>query len=140
MYRLVKCIETFSAVSPVNIPIFTLQGNFDVAKLHGPYRLKMEIMVKTAGKGLANKPDRTPEEDDMLDMMLHSGNRVSIDNFVVLPYRRFPALSLLPGARPAQLEKCFDVGKRLMSSPVSAKMVSALNAYAFCGKFFIFPV
>ena len=37
-------------------------------------------MVKTAGKGLANKPDRTPEEDDMLDMMLHSGNRVSIDN------------------------------------------------------------
>ncbi len=63
-----------------NIPIFTLQGNFDVAKLHGPYRLMMEIMVKTAGKGLANKPDRTPEEDDMLDMMLHSGNRVSIDN------------------------------------------------------------
>lgn len=65
---------------PTNIPIFTLQGNFDVAKLHGAYRLMMEIMVKTAGKGLANKPDRTPEEADMLDMMLHSGNRVSIDN------------------------------------------------------------
>lgn len=65
---------------PVNIPIFTLQGNFDIAKLHGPYRLMMEIMVKTAGKGLANKSDRTPEEDDMLDMMLHNGNRVSIDN------------------------------------------------------------
>ena len=28
-------------------------------------------MVKTAGKGLANKPDRTPEEDDMLDMMVN---------------------------------------------------------------------
>jgi hypothetical protein len=40
----------------------------------------MEIMVKTAGEGLANKPDRTPEEDDMLDMMFHGGNRVSIDN------------------------------------------------------------
>ena len=28
-------------------------------------------MVKTAGKGLANKTDRTPEEDDMLDMMVN---------------------------------------------------------------------
>lgn len=64
----------------VSVPIFTLQGNFDVTKLHGVYRMMMELMVKTAGKGLADKPDRTPEEDDMLDMMLHSGNRVSIDN------------------------------------------------------------
>ena len=61
---------------PANIPLFTLQGNFNVKKLHGVYRLMMEIMVKTAGKGLAEKEDRTPEEDDMLDMMLHSGERV----------------------------------------------------------------
>lgn len=40
----------------------------------------MDIMVKTAGKGLANKQDRTPEEDDMLDMMFHGGERVSVDN------------------------------------------------------------
>ena len=40
----------------------------------------MEIMVKTAGKGLAEKEDRTPEEDDMLDMMLHSGERVKEEN------------------------------------------------------------
>ena len=37
-------------------------------------------MVKTAGKGLANKPDRTPEEDDMLDMMVNGGKRVSLQN------------------------------------------------------------
>ena len=30
----------------------------------------MEIMVRTAGKSLAKKKDRTPEENDMLDMML----------------------------------------------------------------------
>ena len=65
---------------PVRIPLFTLQGNFDVKKLHGAYRLMMDIMVKTAGKGLANKQDRTPEEDDMLDMMFHGGERVSGDN------------------------------------------------------------
>nr|WP_243036477.1 hypothetical protein [Clostridium sp. AM51-4] len=40
----------------------------------------MEIMVKTVGKGLAAKKDRTPEEDDMLDMMLHGGERVKAEN------------------------------------------------------------
>ncbi len=40
----------------------------------------MEIMVKTAGKGLVEKKDRTPEEDDMLDMILHGGERVKIDH------------------------------------------------------------
>ena len=65
---------------PASIPLFTLQGNFDVKKLHGIYRPMMEIMVKTAGKGLAEKSDRTPEEDDMLDMMLHGGERVKAEN------------------------------------------------------------
>ena len=40
----------------------------------------MEIMAKTAGKALAEKEDRTPEEDDMLDMMLHGGQRVKSEN------------------------------------------------------------
>ena len=65
---------------PANIPLFILQGNFDVKKLHGVYRLMMEIMVKTAGKSLAQKKGRTPEEDDMLDMMLHGGERVKAEN------------------------------------------------------------
>lgn len=65
---------------PQDIPLFTLQGNFNVKKLHGIYRLMMEIMVKSAGKGLSDKKDRTPEEDDMLDMMLHNGERVKFDN------------------------------------------------------------
>ena len=65
---------------PSDIPLFTLQGNFDVKKLHGIYRPMMEIMVKTAGKSLAAKKDRTPEEDDMLDMMLHGGERVKQEN------------------------------------------------------------
>ena len=65
---------------PANISLFTLQGNFDVKKLHGVYRLMMEIMVKTAGKSLAEKKDRTPEEDDMLDMMQCGGERVKAEN------------------------------------------------------------
>ena len=74
-----KSVRKKSAI-PANIPLFTLQGNFDVKKLHGVYRLMMEIMVKTAGKGLAEKKDRTPEEDDMLDMMRCGGERVKEEN------------------------------------------------------------
>lgn len=65
---------------PADIPLFTLQGNFDVKKLHGIYRPMMELMVKTAGKALVEKNDRTPEENDMLDMMLHGGERVKAEN------------------------------------------------------------
>ena len=65
---------------PASIPVFTLQGNFDVKKLRGVYRLMMELMVKTAGKSLAAKPDRTPEEDEMLDAVLHGGQWVSGKN------------------------------------------------------------
>lgn len=65
---------------PAGIPVFTLQGNFDVKKLRGIYRPMMELMVKTAGKALVEKSDRTPEENDMLDMMLHGGKRVKAEN------------------------------------------------------------
>ena len=65
---------------PADIPLFTLQGGFDVKKLTGLYRMMMEVMIRTAGKGLAAKQDRTPEEDDMLDMMLHGGERVRMEN------------------------------------------------------------
>ena len=47
------------------------------------YKMMMNIMVKTAGKALEKKTDRTPEEEDMLDMldmMLHGGERVKIQN------------------------------------------------------------
>ena len=53
-------------------------------KLRGIYRLPMELMVKTVGKGLANKQDRTAEEDDMLDMMLHGGERVKRENLAAV--------------------------------------------------------
>ena len=62
---------------PESVPLFQLQGNFDVKKL---YRLMMEVMVKTAGKALASKSGRTAEEDDMLDMMTNGGERVRAEN------------------------------------------------------------
>ena len=65
---------------PEKTPLFTLQGGFDIQKLRGVYKLMMTIMVKTAGKGLAEKQDRTPDEDVMLEMLIQGGSRVSADN------------------------------------------------------------
>ena len=65
---------------PEKTLLFTLQGGFDIQKLRGIYKLMMTIMVKTAGKGLAEKQDRTPDEDVMLEMMTQGGSRVSAEN------------------------------------------------------------
>lgn len=65
---------------PESIPLFTLQGNFDIKKLHGIYRFMMNIMVKTAGKALAEKQDRTADEEDMLDMIQNGSGRVKTAN------------------------------------------------------------
>ena len=72
----IESVRKKSAI-PADIPLFTLQGDFNVKNI---YRPMMEIMVKTVGKSLSEKEDRTSEEDDMLDMMLHGGERVKAEN------------------------------------------------------------
>ena len=49
-------------------------------KLRGVNRMMMSIMMKTAGKALAEKEDKTPDEDDMLDLMMNGSSRVSMEN------------------------------------------------------------
>lgn len=77
---------------PESLPVFTLQGGFDLKRLRGVYRLMMTVMAKTAGKTLAGKKDRTPDEDAMLDLMLNGGSRVSEENLapVLNWYRNAP--------------------------------------------------
>ena len=65
---------------PQGLPLFTLQGGFDLKKLRGVYKLMMLVMSKTVAKKLAAKPGRTPEEDDMLELFQNGGNRVSLEN------------------------------------------------------------
>ena len=57
-----------------------MYGKTAFDKLHGIHKLMMKMMKSTVGKGLADKQDRTPEEDAMLDLLLHGGNLVSSDN------------------------------------------------------------
>ena len=62
------------------LPLFTLQGNLDRSKLHGLYRLMIDIMRKGVTKGLSEKKDRTPEEDSILSMMTNGTGRVKAEN------------------------------------------------------------
>ncbi|MEA4921076.1 MAG: flavodoxin domain-containing protein [Clostridiaceae bacterium] len=74
-------ISKSNSLSP-SMPLFMLQGGFDIKKLRGIYKLMMLVMVKTAGKALSKKTDRTPEEEATLQMMLHGGNFVSERNLI----------------------------------------------------------
>lgn len=65
---------------PAEVPLFTLQGNFNVKKLHGLYRLMMNLMVKMVAKQLGPKTERTQRENEMLEIMLHGGENVREGN------------------------------------------------------------
>ena len=65
---------------PAEIPLFTLQGNFNVKKLHGLYRIMMNMMVKMVTKQLGAKAERTQRENEMLEIMLHGGENVREEN------------------------------------------------------------
>lgn len=65
---------------PAEVPLFTLQGNFNVKKLHGFYRLMMSMMVKMVTKQLVAKTDRTQRENEMLEIMLQGGENVRKEN------------------------------------------------------------
>ena len=50
---------TKKAKIPEEIPVFTLQGGFDLKKLTGAYKFAMSAMVKVSGKALQKKEDKT---------------------------------------------------------------------------------
>ncbi len=65
---------------PDNFPLFMLQGGLDLARLAGPSKWIMSSITKGTAKRLSEKTDRTPDDDDMLDLNLHGGSRVSLEN------------------------------------------------------------
>jgi len=69
---------------PEAVPVFSLQGGFEMEKLHGIYKLMMTTMKKTLGKTLAEKPNQTPEEAQMLELLLHGGDCVCKENLAPL--------------------------------------------------------
>ena len=65
---------------PEDMALFTLQGGFHPEKLNAGYRLMMRLMRKALVKQLTEKPERTPADEDMIDLLEHGGDRVSEAN------------------------------------------------------------
>lgn len=65
---------------PADTALFTLQGGFHLEKLRGLNRLMMRMMRKALIKQLAEKPNRTPADEDMIALLEHGGSRVSEEN------------------------------------------------------------
>lgn len=62
------------------VELFTLQGGYLPNRLRGVQKLLIHMITRTAGKKLAGKAGRTPEEDDLLELMQHGGSRVCQEN------------------------------------------------------------
>lgn len=58
---------------PADFPVFTLQGGMDHARLQGPYRFAIRMLIRA----MAAKKNRTPDEDRMLALLQTGGNYVS---------------------------------------------------------------
>lgn len=65
---------------PQDAALFVLQGGYSPDRLRGVQKLMMRMITGSMAKTLAAKADRTPEENDMLDLMRHGGSRVSLEN------------------------------------------------------------
>ena len=65
---------------PAATPVFTLQGGMDLAKLNGPYRIAIRLLTK----GMAAKKKRTPDEDRMLELLIHGGDYVCEDHLAAV--------------------------------------------------------
>lgn len=79
---------------PQDMPLFTLQGGFDLSRLHGVYRFMMVVMGRVVGKRLAKKADRTAEEEQMLQLFTKGGSCVSKEHLAGV-------LAWLAAAEPA---------------------------------------
>lgn len=62
---------------PAGMPVFYLQGGFDISRLKGPYQLIMQMKVKEIAARLAAKPTLTEEERATLEMTRGAVNCVS---------------------------------------------------------------
>lgn len=65
---------------PEDMPLFTLQGGFDLGKLRGVHHFMMRIMIGPLGRQLSERADRTAGEEKMLQMLLHGGSGVCMEN------------------------------------------------------------
>lgn len=64
---------------PEQFPIFPLKGGFDMNRLHGAYKLMMNIMRGSLIKQAETKAVKTRAEEEMIDLLKNGGSLVSAE-------------------------------------------------------------
>lgn len=64
----------------LSVPVFYLQGGFDLNKLHGMDRFLMRSMIKMQLPKLEKKKERTPQEEELLSFYKNGGDKVDVKN------------------------------------------------------------
>ena len=65
---------------PADVAIFTLQGGFEMARLHGPMKWIMHLKCKQIKKMLEEKTDRNAAQQLTYDMVTKGASAVSAEN------------------------------------------------------------
>lgn len=65
---------------PEEIPLFTIQGGFDMDRLHGMYKFMMKMMRKFLKKQIGEKQAQTEDDKKIIDMLDNGGSAVCIEN------------------------------------------------------------
>ncbi len=60
------------------LPLFTMQGGMDKAKLHGINK----FMINMLTKGLTSKNEKTKDDERMLELLTHDKNYLSEENTI----------------------------------------------------------
>ena len=61
---------------PADLALFTLQGGFDMARLHGMNKLMMKIMRNILVKQIMEKDEQTEDDKKIFDMLRNGGSAV----------------------------------------------------------------
>jgi len=65
---------------PESLPLFSLQGGFDMARLKGVYRLMMKFMTKALIRNIESKSVRSDEDEKILGLLRNGGSCVCSEN------------------------------------------------------------
>lgn len=63
---------------PESVPVYVLQGGFDMNKLSGMYKFMMKLMVKKLKKDYEGRKDLSEGEEAIVDMLYNGGNYVKV--------------------------------------------------------------
>lgn len=61
---------------PDSLPLFTLQGGFDMAKLKGMNKFMMKIVGKAIKKKIMSQPEQSDDDRKIVDMLDNGGSAV----------------------------------------------------------------